>query len=92
MLLQVGDSLSLTLHELLFLVSKLLLKLDDLLFKLIDPFLELHLEELFVAARIVFELVEHAFIFLLEFLKLMTMLFCQVGLQLLILLLCLRLM
>ena len=57
LLLEVGDDLALILHDLRLLITKLLLKLDDLLFKLVDSLLELHLDELFVATRIVSELI-----------------------------------
>ena len=87
MLLEVGHNLSLVLHELLLLISGLLLDLDDLLLELVDPFLKLHLDELFVAARVVFELVQHALVFLLQLLELTPMLLGQVRLKRLVLLL-----
>ena len=91
LLLEVGNDLAMVLHQLRFLIAELLLKLNYLLFKLIDALLELHLDKLFVATRIVFELIEHTLVLLLELFKLASMLFCQVGLQLFVLLLCLHL-
>ena len=91
LLLEIGDNLAMVLHDLLLLITELLLELDDLLFELVDSLLELHLDELFIAARIVFELVEHTLVLLLHLLKLTSMLLCQVGLKLFVLLFCLHL-
>ena len=68
-LLKLLDNLALLIHELFFVLSMLCLQLLDFSLKLRDAFFELHLDELFVAAGVFAQLVEHPLVLFLLLLK-----------------------
>ena len=87
LLFEVVHNFALLLHQLIFLISKSCFQVDDLLLKLSDTFLQLHLDKLFVTACVIFQLLDHALILFFELLHLSSMLLSQVSLKLFIFLL-----